>query len=140
MSRFVVDASVVIKWFVPEQDWESSLRLRGETLMSPDLLLPEIGNILWKKVRRKQILMDEGHAILSAIARSDIEIHATADPQLLDSAFRVAHDADISFYDSLYVSLAVLEGSPLVTADDSLVRKLEKTSLSRHVRSIENLP
>ena len=140
MSRFVVDPSVVIKWFVPEQGWESALRLRGDALLSPDLLLPEVGNILWEKVRKRQISMDDGHAILSAIARSEIEIHATADPQLLDSAFQIAQDADISFYDSLYVSLAALEGPPLVTADHSLMRKLEKTAFARHVRSIEDLP
>jgi predicted nucleic acid-binding protein len=140
LSRFVVDASVVIKWFVPEQGWESALRLRGEGLLSPDLLLPEVGNILWTKVRRRQISMEEGYAILSAVARSEIEIHATADPKLLDSALRIAHDADISFYDSLYVSLAALEGPPLMTADDSLMRKLEKTAFARHVRSIGDLP
>jgi predicted nucleic acid-binding protein len=140
LSRFVVDASVVIKWFVPEQGWESAIRLRREALLSPDLLLPEIGNVLWKKARRRQISMDEGHAILSVIARSDIEIHATADPQLLDSAFQIAHDADISFYDAVYVSLAALEGLPLLTADHSLMRKLEKTAFARHVRSIEDLP
>jgi predicted nucleic acid-binding protein len=140
LSRFVVDASVVIKWFVPEQGWEAALRLRREALLSPDLLLPEIGNILWKKVRMRQISLDDGYAILSVIARSEIEIHATADPRLLDSALQIAHDADISFSDSLYVSLAMLEGPPLVTADNSLMRKLEKTAFSRHVRWVEDLP
>jgi predicted nucleic acid-binding protein len=140
LSRFVVDASVVIKWFVPERGWESALRLRGKALLSPDLLLPEIGNILWKKVGRKQISMEDGHAILSAVARSEIEIHATTDPLLLDSALQIAHDADVSFYDSLYVSLAALEGPPLVTADNSLMRKLAKTPFASHVRSLEDLP
>ena len=50
-NRCVVDASVAIKWFVPEIHSDAALRLRGEAyeLIAPDLLILEIGNILWKR-------------------------------------------------------------------------------------------
>ena len=58
----------------------------------------------------------------------------------LDSAFQIANDGKISFYDSLYVSLAALEGPPLVTADRALIRKLGNTQWSRHLHWIGDLP
>jgi len=54
VSRYVVDASVGIKWFVPEIHSDAARRLLTEDsiLLVPDLFFPEIGNILWKRVRR----------------------------------------------------------------------------------------
>jgi len=57
VTDYVVDASVVIKWFVPEileaeaKRWLDS----SNVFYAPDLLLPECGNILWKKARLKEI-------------------------------------------------------------------------------------
>jgi predicted nucleic acid-binding protein len=46
----VVDASVTIKWFVPEPLSDEADRLLGggDALFAPDLLLLEFGNTLWK--------------------------------------------------------------------------------------------
>ncbi len=55
MDKLVVDSSVVIKWFVTESLTEEARRvLEGYqsgsfTLIAPDLLAAEIGNIVWKK-------------------------------------------------------------------------------------------
>ncbi len=57
---FVVDASVVIKWFIEENlsaEAEAILG-HGEPLFAPDLLLAEIGNVLWKKVIRGEVAPD----------------------------------------------------------------------------------
>jgi predicted nucleic acid-binding protein len=140
LSRYTVDSSVAIKWFVPEPGSEFAVRLLTEDLVGPDLLFSEIGNILWKKLEREEISEDEGRAILAAFSRGRIEIHSSASPQLLDLAFTIAGEARITFSDALYVSLAVLEGPPLVTADRKLVRKLEKSRFARHVVSLEALP
>jgi predicted nucleic acid-binding protein len=53
MTPHVVDASIVIKWFVDEVHSEAARSLQEDQyeLSAPDLLWPECGNILWKKVR-----------------------------------------------------------------------------------------
>jgi predicted nucleic acid-binding protein len=68
LSRYVVDASLVFKWFVPEMDAEAAAELRYGThvLLAPDLLLPELTNVLWKRTRRGEITEEEGHEILRA--------------------------------------------------------------------------
>ena len=46
MSVLVVDASVVLKWFLPEIHSDAARRLLAAThhYLSPDLLFPEVGN------------------------------------------------------------------------------------------------
>ncbi|WP_211175979.1 type II toxin-antitoxin system VapC family toxin [Brasilonema sp. UFV-L1] len=53
MSRYVVDANVAIKWFLPQVYADDARRLLtgNHSLLVPDLLFPEVGNILWKEVR-----------------------------------------------------------------------------------------
>ncbi|HKO55026.1 MAG TPA: type II toxin-antitoxin system VapC family toxin [Thermoanaerobaculia bacterium] len=53
----VVDASVAIKWFVPEVHSITAIQvLHGEAaLAAPDLIYSEFGNTLWKKTRRGEL-------------------------------------------------------------------------------------
>jgi predicted nucleic acid-binding protein len=57
VSTFVVDASVVIKWFVPEVHSDAARRLleRSHQYVAPDLLYAETANAIWKKVRRGEL-------------------------------------------------------------------------------------
>ncbi len=140
MSRYVVDASVAIKWYVPEVQSDAALHFYGVgfELSAPDLLFPEVGNILWKKVRRSQINRDEAFAILAAVVRSRIETHACG--PLTEYAFEIANETGATFYDSMYLSLAAQSGSALVTADQRLFRRLTITRFSQHVRWVEDVP
>jgi predicted nucleic acid-binding protein len=140
LSRYTVDSSVAIKWFIPETGSESAVDLLKEDLIAPDLLFAEIGNILWKKVVRKEISEDVGHSILAAFSRGPIEIRSSGSGHLLDLALAISNEAEITFYDALYVSLAASEGPRLVTADRKLLRKLENTRFASHVLSLEALP
>ena len=48
MSCYVIDASVAVKWFVPETYSQAALHFLDvdHELIAPDLLIPELGNTL----------------------------------------------------------------------------------------------
>lgn len=137
MSHFVVDANVVTSWFVPERYSEAATRflLQGHNLSAPDLLVAEVGNVLWKKVRRREIVPQEGREILRDVRGPRIKFHRSV--SLVDLAFRIAVETGATLYDSLYVALAVAQDSPLVTADATLRDLLAGGVLDRYVTWVE---
>jgi len=117
VNRFVVDASVAVKWYLPEQHGDCATRLcRSDTVLeAPDLLHSEIGNALWKRVRRKELTRDQAGEIIFALSRTPIEMYPSR--LLSAAALQIACETNLTVYDSLYLATAVLTGSRLVTAD-----------------------
>jgi len=136
MKRVVVDASVAVKWFVPEVHSELAARLLdAEFIVSaPDLIGPELGNSLWKKVRRQEITPEEAAGILKTFPSLGVEIYPSS--ALLSSAFEVAVALDRTVYDSLYLALAVAQDGALVTADQRFHAAVIESTLASHVRWI----
>jgi predicted nucleic acid-binding protein len=124
VNRFVVDASVAIKWFLPEIHSADALRLlRTEhSLLAPDLLWAEVGNILWKRWRRNELSDETAYAILRDLRRLPLQIRPS--DELAETAWSIATRRERSFYDSLYVALGDQEGCPMVTADAKLFNAL----------------
>jgi predicted nucleic acid-binding protein len=77
MTPAITDASVVIKWFVPEVFSAEALRLRdsGRPLHAPDFLDVEVGNIVWKKGRRGELTRVEGDQILAQLPTLPVVRH-----------------------------------------------------------------
>jgi predicted nucleic acid-binding protein len=137
MKRVVVDASVAVKWYIPEIHGEDAARFLGPALdlSAPELIGPEFGNILWKKIRRNEITAKEGSEILSAFQALDLQLYPTS--ILLPSAMELAVALDRSVYDSLYLALAIAQECPLVTADRRFHRVVSESPFSDHVLWIE---
>ena len=117
MTRFVVDASVATKWYLPESDSaaaEHLLRAEHE-LIVPDLLFAEVGNALWKRWHKREISPNDVRAALSALEAVPLRI---APARLLVMA---GSDLAIKFrwpiYDCLYLALAEKEDCTMITAD-----------------------
>ena len=140
MSAYVADASVAVKWYVPEIHSDEALRLLepGNELHVPDLMQAEVGNILWKKTRHAEISSAEARRVARALLAAPLHVHATA--PLLDGALDIALRADRTVYDALYVALAVALDIPLVTADRRLFHALERSTFRRHVRWVQDVP
>lgn len=120
----VIDASIAIKCVIEEEGTAQSLLLRQRaTLAAPELLIAECANILWKKVRLKELLPDEALLAARLLQAASIELVPTR--SLLEAATRIAIALDHPAYDALYVALAIERGCPFVTGDEKLVRKLE---------------
>lgn len=138
-GRFVVDASVAVKWFVPEVHSVAAAKLlrRKAVLYAPELILAEFGNILWKKCRRKEVSPEEAAGILSDFRRAAMTV--VPHDGLLDGALEFALSHRRSFYDSLYLSLAVSLGAPLVTADRAFYDAVAATDRSDLIVWVEDV-
>lgn len=133
----VVDASVVIKWFIDEplrdraRQWLVGER---EPLHAPDLLIAEVGNIAWKKAIRREI--SERHARQIALALPDLPIALHPSDELIDRALQIALSINHPVYDCLYLACAENLGGIHVTADERLKRAVTGTSLATIYRAL----
>lgn len=139
MSVFVVDASLVVKWFVPEVHSAAARRWvdASHDYIAPDLVFPEVGNAVWKKIRRGELSEDEGQRLVSDI--SAIGVEAVSMRALLPDAHALAVATGITVYDATYLTLAVRLETQVITGDDRFARKIaEHPLLAPHIRSLEN--
>jgi len=121
---WVVDASIAIKWVIPEVLSDAANRFRDgeDEFLAPDLLLVEVANALWKKTKTEEISAREAAAALDLVGQSGIDLHPTG--PLLLRAMEVARRLDHPVYDCVYLALAEREQTALVTADQRLLRRL----------------
>jgi predicted nucleic acid-binding protein len=138
VTRFVVDASVAVKWLVPEVHSGAARALlrAGSVLLAPDLIRAEVGNVLWKRWRRGELDAAEVDAALADFRGFPLEVHS-AEP-LLESAWAIARATGLTVYDSLYAALAVAQPAPLVTADRCLFEALRGGALAAACVWVEN--
>jgi predicted nucleic acid-binding protein len=131
VTTCIVDASVAAKWLLPaageglldQANHLIALHVRRDLqLLAPDLLEAEIGNVLWKAFRRNRISQPEAQNSLRRFTALGIQVLPTSD--LMSEALQIALACDRSFYDSLYVALAVATKTEFITADERLVNAL----------------
>jgi len=118
----VVDASVAIKWVVPETgSEEADLLLAGDhDLEAPDLLASEAANTLWKKTVRGELSARQAREALDVLLHGGLTWHPTS--TVLPRALELARLARHPVYDCVYLALAERIDGAVVTADESLLR------------------
>ena len=140
MTRYVVDASVAVKWYLPEVHDAEALRLLNldAELLAPDLIYSEVGNILWKRVRAGDFTAAEGAAVLESFSRINLVISPSH--PLIMPAFEIACQTQRTVYGSLYLSLAVRENALFVTTDEKLYNALQGTPLASALLWVADVP
>ena len=140
MSLFVVDASVAIKWMLPEPHTPEALRLQvaGHQLHAPSFLDIELASVLLKKVRNGLLTRPQADSFLGQLATLSLSRHD--DSVLITPAFDLANQTGASLYDCLYLALAVQLGGQMVTADDAFVNKLGGTTWATAVLRVQDIP
>jgi predicted nucleic acid-binding protein len=100
-------------------------------LLAPDLIFAEVGNIIWKKHRMKELIRSEAEEIVEAIVSLPIAVETSK--ALLPLAVDMGLAYGITVYDAIYVSLAKIHETILVTADRKLAETIGKTDFKRYV-------
>jgi predicted nucleic acid-binding protein len=117
----VVDASVAIKWSVPEAGSEDALALLSRRLVAPDLFLAETGNLLTKKVRRRELSPAQSRLAFEEVRR---HVSVFGGATLASAAFELSMTLHHSIYDCWYLAGADALRLPFVTADAILAAKV----------------
>lgn len=135
-ERHVVDASVVVKWFVQEDDSRLALQFlrEGSELIAPTLLLVELANTLWLKWRRSGITAELADSALEDAKRYFSRLVPTE--TLLGSATQLSRSLNHPIYDCCYLALAINENAALVTADRRLLAAASRGPQSSRVVSL----
>jgi predicted nucleic acid-binding protein len=136
----VVDASVAIKWFVPESLSNEAERLLGggEALFAPDFLLIEFGNIIWKKVRLGELARDDGDVALAALRNGPVGLVGTT--PFVERALHLAHEIEHPLYDCLYLATAEAIAARLATADRRFYDRCSRSSVQSRIAWIADWP
>jgi predicted nucleic acid-binding protein len=140
VKSIVIDASVVIKWFVPEIHAEAAARWlsSGHPLLAPDLLFAEAGNIVWKKTIRDGLSEADARRVMRALGK--VRLRTVSTRELAEAALDLALALRCSVYDALYVALAIAEDALLVTADRKLHTLVSATPLKQFLCWVEDEP
>ena len=126
-SQYVVDASVGLKWVLPEEHSDVArallARARREEvqILAPDAYLPEVTNALWARSHLTDDLAPDE-------ARDALDWLVVALPSLIPSSALAIQALELSLafrhaaYGCLYVALAIQQGCPVITADRAMIR------------------
>lgn len=133
----VVDASVALKWLLPEPDSVAAERVvsAGDALIAPTLLVAETCSAVWKRLRRGEVTTE--HADLVVARLPQLLDRLIADALLALAALRIAREIDHPVYDCFYLALAERENAPLVTADRRLVERVTGTPWAGRVVALD---
>lgn len=121
MTERVIDASVLAYALIGKTSQAKSLRgtLRGTDCHAPHLIDAELGSVLRRRVRAGDVTQSQALTALRA-AQDVIDFRYLHIGALAELAW--SWRDNISFYDALYVALAVRLDIPLVTGDGRLSR------------------
>jgi predicted nucleic acid-binding protein len=119
---FVLDASVTASWLLPDENdqdaWEAWKRSEKEQVWAPLHWWFEVRNTMLVGERRRRIPEALTSRALARLSVLPISIEARPD----DSAvFALARRNRLTFYDAVYLELAVRRRLPLATLDGELI-------------------
>ena len=123
--KYVLDASVALKWVLFEADSPAANKFRDgfkqqiHDLLAPDTLPVEIAHALTRAERKGLIPKGQAAVLFSEVVTPapDLRSHLALLPRAID----ISSDLRVGVYDCLYVALAEREQCSVVTADQRMV-------------------
>ncbi len=110
----VIDASVAVKWFLPEEGHYGAKDLaKGDLrLIAPDLLIAELANVLRRKVRFGDMTAAQG---LEAVTRVTMPLSELVSSQkLIATGFTISSSMNHSVYDTMYLACALADPTAIL--------------------------
>lgn len=131
LVHLIIDSSVVIKWYLPDEFNPQALKLKTDfsseiiAISVPLIIFYEVNNIL--RTTTKQLRIDSDKAIKAYGDFLDLNFQTYASKELLQKTLETAFKLDVSSYDASYIALAEQLNIPFYSADEKLVEKAKSS-------------
>ncbi|MGE5576329.1 MAG: type II toxin-antitoxin system VapC family toxin [Syntrophothermus sp.] len=129
--KVCVDASLVVKWLIPEELSEHALGLLRDwrkdrvVLLAPALLMFEVLATIRKHLWRRTLTFSEAQQSVTYLF--ELPIQVKNDPKILGIAWDLANQlGQPTVYDTSYLALAQMEDCALWTADKKFARVIQE--------------
>ncbi len=136
-TGLVVDASVVIKWFVDEPGSAAAHGLEGRDMAAPALLRVEVANVMRTLAARQAMTSDDARELFGLLQAAPLTL-VDHDDALERHALALALTLRHPVYDCMYLALAERMDRILVTADGRFLHVLGRTDLAARAVVLED--
>ncbi len=131
MSRFVLDASVVLTWCFPDENAALAQHVagmfkRGDIAVAPSFWPHEVLNALLVGEKRKRISRELVRSFLDDLEVLPIVLEQFPAAVVFDRIQRLSREHGLTAYDAAYLDLALNSGLPLATLDEDLATASKK--------------
>lgn len=137
-ARIIIDSSVAIKWYLPDESDDNALRIKSDFsdrkifIAVPLLFFYEISNIF--KTTTKSLRITRQDSIKAYQTLLELSFTVYSSKELFKTALEQALVLGLTSYDASYIVLAQYLQIPFYTADEKLVKKVS----SKLIRSLDD--
>lgn len=134
MSRFILDASVVLTWCFPDEHSALAQRVAqmfkdGDSAIAPSFWPHEVLNALLVREKRKRISRDLIGTFLIDLATLPVVLEGLPADAVFDQIQSLSREHGLTPYDAAYLDLAKTTRLPLATLDEDLIRACGKAGV-----------
>jgi predicted nucleic acid-binding protein len=126
VSRFVLDASVVLTWCFPDENTDLAQQVadrfkRGDTALAPSFWPHEVLNALLAGEKRKRISREMIRNFLDDLGVLPIALELIPTGIVFDRIQTLSRKHGLTAYDAAYLDLALENRVALATLNDALI-------------------
>ncbi len=136
----VADASVLVKWYIPEVWSEQAVMLRDDHIkgcvrvVAPSYAMVEFCSALRKYVARRFLSREQALKAFSLLVKTRVGFMDVA-AELARGSLEYSMESGVTVYDAYYIVLAKHLKTAMYTADEKLLAKLQgRETVVKHVR------
>jgi predicted nucleic acid-binding protein len=135
VSRFILDASVVLTWCFPDENSALAQRIahrfqQGDSAIAPSFWPHEVLNALLVGEKRKRISRELAQTFLAELAALPVELQHLPADDVFGRVQSLGREHGLTAYDAAYLDLAESNGLALATLDEDLIRACKKAGVA----------
>jgi len=134
MSPIILDCSVTVSWFIPDEFSKNSLnikdKIREKGAIVPTIWSLEVGNVLLISERRKRITKEQRQTALYILNDLPIKTDELTFKNAWFETIELAERYNLTLYDACYLELSLRCNSNLATFDNNLKQAAKLAGIS----------